>query len=194
MLSPTFGHCPNSNWTTTPPRTLLGASPTVLCIKLVMVLVFPSQLSIGIAPQPELNIDGFGYKTSAILAPSELPLGITTQPFQNAQSTQANWDGVDFNPLSCGFCAQPPGCQPPGCHAWYSDAGPCLWQTWRTWKQNWYWRSGIGIEGIQTSQTWNQTFSLRSLLWIRVRVFQYLKEFMCLLMAIKGSYANEIYW
>ena len=90
MLSPTFGHCPNSNWTTTPPRTLLGASPTVLCIKLVMVVVFPSQLSIGIAFQPELNIDGFGYKTSAILAPSELPLGITTQPFQNAQSTQAN--------------------------------------------------------------------------------------------------------
>ena len=43
-----------------------------------MVLFFPSQLSIGIAPQPELNIDGFGYKTSAILAPSELPLGITS--------------------------------------------------------------------------------------------------------------------
>ena len=78
MLSPSFGHCPNSNWTTTPPHTLLGASPTVLSIKLVMFLVFPSQLSIGIAPQPELNIDGFGYKTSAILAPSELPLGITS--------------------------------------------------------------------------------------------------------------------
>ena len=158
---------------------------TVLCIKLVMVLFFPSQLSIGIALQPELNKDGFGYKTSAILAPSELPLGIATQPFQNAQSTQANWDGVDFNPLSCGFCAQPPGCQPQWCHAWYSDAEPCLWQTWRTWYflttcasenhsiQFLQIKASLQYQSLLRENDW-QTLSKGSLLWISVRLFQYL--------------------